>query len=49
MRMNLKEDIFSDKHNEHDKFLELYNSLYEVIRELVRNNAQFKMHVSKWF
>lgn len=49
MKMNLKEDIFSDKHNERDKFLELYNTLYEVINELIRNNLLFKMHISKWF
>ena len=49
MKMNLKEDIFSDKHNEKEKFLELYNTLYEVNRELIRKNYLFKMHVSKWF
>ena len=49
MKMNLKEDIFSDKHNERDKFIQLYNTLYEVINELVRNNCLFKMHISKWF
>jgi hypothetical protein len=49
MKMNLREDIFSDKHNEREKFLELYNTLYEVINELVRKNALFKMHISKWF
>jgi hypothetical protein len=27
----------------------LYNTLYEVINELIRNNLLFKMHISKWF
>jgi hypothetical protein len=48
MKMNIKEDIFSDKHNERDKFIELYNTLYEVITELIRGNKLFKMHISKW-
>ena len=28
--------------------MELYNTIYEVIRELVRKNRLFKMHISKW-
>lgn len=48
MKMNIKEEIFSDKHNERDKFIELYNTIYEVIRELIRKNRLFKMHISKW-
>lgn len=49
MKMNLREDIFSDQHNERDKFMELYQTLYDVNRELIRHNNLFKMHVSKWF
>jgi len=49
MKMNLREDIFSDQHNQREKFMELYNTLYEVNRELIRKNCLFKMHVSKWF
>ena len=26
----------------------MYNALYEVIFELIRDNLQFKIHVSKW-
>lgn len=29
--------------------MDLYNTLYEVSRELIRKNYLFKMHVSKWF
>lgn len=29
--------------------MDLYNTLYEVNRELIRKNCLFKMHVSKWF
>ena len=28
--------------------MELYNTIYEVIRELIRKNQLFKMHISKW-
>ena len=28
--------------------MELYNTIYEVIRELARKNRLFKMHISKW-
>lgn len=31
-----------------EKFDELYNSIYEVIYELVRDNLLFKIYVSKW-
>lgn len=31
-----------------EKFEGLYNEIYEVIYELVRNNVLFKIHVSKW-
>ena len=48
MKMNLREDIFSDQHNQRDKFLDLYDTLYEVNRELIRHNDLFKMYVSKW-
>jgi hypothetical protein len=27
----------------------LYNTLYDVNRELIRKNYLFKMHISKWF
>lgn len=40
--------IFEKKQNELEKFEELYNSIYEVIYELVRNNLLFKIYVSKW-
>lgn len=40
--------IFQTKHNEYEKFIELYNTIYEVITELVRDNQMFKIHVSKW-
>lgn len=40
--------IFEGKHNELEKFDELYNSIYEVIYELVRDNLLFKIYVSKW-
>lgn len=26
----------------------MYNTMYEVIFELIRDNPQFKIHVSKW-
>lgn len=26
----------------------MYNGIYEVIFELIRDNLQFKIHVSKW-
>lgn len=26
----------------------MYNGIYEVIFELIRDNPQFKIHVSKW-
>lgn len=26
----------------------MYNAIYEVIYELIRDNTQFKIHVSKW-
>lgn len=26
----------------------MYNAIYEVIFELIRDNLQFKIHVSKW-
>lgn len=26
----------------------MYNAIYEVIFELIRDNTQFKIHVSKW-
>ena len=29
--------------------MELYNTLYDVNRELIRHNYLFKIHVSKWF
>lgn len=29
--------------------MELYYTIYEVIFELIRDNYQFKVHVSKWF
>ena len=29
--------------------MELYDTLYDVNRELIRKNMLFKMHVSKWF
>lgn len=41
--------IFEKKHNQKEKFMELYNAIYEVIFELIRDNYQFKVHVSKWF
>lgn len=40
--------IFSEKHNQREKFIELYNSIYDVITELVRDNKMFKIHISKW-
>lgn len=40
--------IFELKHNEKEKFQELYNTIYEVITELIRDNSLFKIHVSKW-
>lgn len=27
----------------------MYNTLYDVIKEMIRGNQLFKMHVSKWF
>ena len=26
----------------------MYNSIYEVIYELIKDNYQFKIHVTKW-
>lgn len=40
--------IFKNKPNEYEKFIEMYNAIYEVIYELIRDNTQFKIHVSKW-
>lgn len=35
-------------HNEKEKFIEMYNTIYEVITELIRDNKMFKIHISKW-
>ena len=40
--------IYHEEPNEWGKFWELYNAIYEVIYELVRNNLLFKIYVSKW-
>lgn len=48
MKKNEEEKIFEGRHNEKEKFEELYNTCYEVIVELIRNNYLFKVHVSKW-
>jgi len=42
------EYIFQHNPNNLEKFEELYNSIYEVIYELVRDNLLFKIHISKW-
>lgn len=47
MKIN-KQDIFKDSHNEKEKFEELYNTCYEVIEVMIKNNYMFKVHVSKW-
>ena len=40
--------IFANKVNQFEKFVEMYNAIYEVIFELIRDNNQFKIHASKW-
>mgnify|MGYP000894854969 FL=1 len=43
-----KQDIFKDSHNEKEKFEELYNTCYEVIEVMIKDNYRFKVHVGKW-
>lgn len=48
MKINKNDTIFRDSHNERDKFEELYNTCYEVIEVMIKDNYKFKIHVSKW-
>lgn len=40
--------IFERSIYEFEKFTELYNSIYEVCYELIRDNLSFKIYVAKW-
>ena len=40
--------IFKKSPNELEKYIEMYNAIYEVIYELIKDNEQFKIHVTKW-
>lgn len=48
MKINREDKIFRDSPNEIEKFDDLYNTCYEVIGVMIKNNYMFKIHVSKW-